>query len=1092
MAAQTPPPSADTSVPFTFFVSLVENIGNIKPRKASEKASCSAPSGAPAAQTFGRWIAALHRQHSTIPHGVTAAVFRMLFPEDDPRRKYNLQEKVLAKSVAKVLGVSTAPGARGESLAKWNGEDAQGFLGAEIKHIIEKGSPPAPSSISIVEVDALLTELACTCPFSAPATRASHGARPRDRTSILRALYARLSPAEAAVVTQIILKDMRPLLYPNAAEARHYSSALLEYNSNAVTPLRRDDAMRKWDPSGRMLRAYRVRGFFEEASLAFECKTDEEAQQYLVPRVGCLIQIPKCTKGQGCAQSLKLLTNSRMVWAETKYDGERTQIHVELDPARPASPKITIYSKSGRESTLDRFAVHSIICDALGLSGNSAASIISKCMVKRNIILEAEMVAFSDTLGRIDEFWRIRSLIASTAIGVRHKTPPRPADTQTEENCDSQCSMISNASDGGTRHLALVFFDILLLDDTSLLARSYGERRALLEEVVTPIPGFSMLAERRPVPMVDRTSGRSLADPAAVLRRAFADAIAGFEEGLVLKAEEARYDDWNSPWIKLKKDYIPGYGDAVDLVLVGATWEKDRARELRVPTSTYTTFYIGALANGEELKKNPRRRPHFEVFFTASYGLSREQLEELNFMIRSSDPVEYSPERRPSDLPYTLDIFKGLKPPSVLLRTLILAEITSATFTKAEHGKFYESRFPRITKTFRPSERTWADGMTLDELQKIARNSVGRDRTDKDVEDWAAALFGQPASPGVRSAVKRKRTAEMWVERMEDVDRKVGGKRRRTGGTRKEGPVSLDDGCAEADKRLGPVLPLRAGARSSGAPRLRALGSVTNIARAELIQEAAATSVPSSMVLFHGSVARSSASPVVTLPKTPTRTVGSNDADHIKQEAAEPNMLRTPVSIGRRTPEEPKNNSKREMTLALRAEPKPIPAISNPTFRAKTSQSGIDVCMEDKAEDLTSTPMGVFLQNAFVWLAKPHGSSRPPWRAPSRVVIPAGQQVSTLDALLRACAWCNTSQPVCKWVERGVIFVDDRDGPADKALPWIEYPIKTLLERRAALTSGNEHANCRPIWVFSMKAMSFDELRNFAGNVEEQALCRIG
>lgn len=32
---------------------------------------------------------------------------------------------------------------------------------------------------------------------------------------------------------------------------------------------------------------------------------------------------------------------------------------------------------------------------------------------------------------------------------------------------------------------------------------------------------------------------------------------------------------------QLKRDYIPGYGDTVDLVIVGAAWEKERARELR-------------------------------------------------------------------------------------------------------------------------------------------------------------------------------------------------------------------------------------------------------------------------------------------------------------------------------------------------------------------------------------------------------------------------------------------------------------------------------------------------------------------------------
>jgi hypothetical protein len=63
-----------------------------------------------------------------------------------------------------------------------------------------------------------------------------------------------------------------------------------------------------------------------------------------------------------------------------------------------------------------------------------------------DLILEAEMVAFSDTTGGIDgklypfsrvtlmlifspEFWRIRSLVESTAVGPRHKV--RKAQEQT-------------------------------------------------------------------------------------------------------------------------------------------------------------------------------------------------------------------------------------------------------------------------------------------------------------------------------------------------------------------------------------------------------------------------------------------------------------------------------------------------------------------------------------------------------------------------------------------------------------------------------------------------------------------------------------
>ncbi len=68
------------------------------------------------------------------------------------------------------------------------------------------------------------------------------------------------------------------------------------------------------------------------------------------------MQIPKCSKGQGIVQALKLLQGADKVWVETKYDGERAQIHVRLDET--GNPHIKIYSKSGRDSTRDRAGIH--------------------------------------------------------------------------------------------------------------------------------------------------------------------------------------------------------------------------------------------------------------------------------------------------------------------------------------------------------------------------------------------------------------------------------------------------------------------------------------------------------------------------------------------------------------------------------------------------------------------------------------------------------------------------------------------------------------------------------------------------------------
>lgn len=96
----------------------------------------------------------------------------------------------------------------------------------------------------------------------------------------------------------------------------------------------------------------------------------------------------------GCPEALEILRSSDRIWAETKYDGERAQIHVEVRPDN--SSHITIFSKSKRNSTQDRHAVHDIVRRALGLlSSNSQQKRgMETIQVKQNVVLDAEMVAF--------------------------------------------------------------------------------------------------------------------------------------------------------------------------------------------------------------------------------------------------------------------------------------------------------------------------------------------------------------------------------------------------------------------------------------------------------------------------------------------------------------------------------------------------------------------------------------------------------------------------------------------------------------------------------------------------------------------------
>ena len=68
----------------------------------------------------------------------------------------------------------------------------------------------------------------------------------------------------------------------------------------------------------------------------------------------------------------------------------------------------------------------------------------------------------------------------------------------------------------------LVFFDVLHVDGEDLLGHSYESRRSRLENMVTIIPGLSILARRVSI-------DSSLDESASTLQRVFAQHIADFE-----------------------------------------------------------------------------------------------------------------------------------------------------------------------------------------------------------------------------------------------------------------------------------------------------------------------------------------------------------------------------------------------------------------------------------------------------------------------------------------------------------------------------------------------------------------------------------
>ena len=76
-----------------------------------------------------------------------------------------------------------------------------------------------------------------------------------------------------------------------------------------------------------------------------------------------------------------------------------------------------------------------------------------------------------------------------------------------------------------------------------------------------------------------------------------------------------------------------------------------------------------------------------------------------------------------------------------------------------------------MTKAYRRRDRTWRECISLEEFQRIARETVGRERPNKEADDWCKNLFGKVASPGVKHPLRRKQREETILAGLERIER---------------------------------------------------------------------------------------------------------------------------------------------------------------------------------------------------------------------------------------------------------------------------------------------------------------------------------
>lgn len=281
----------------------------------------------------------------------------------------------------------------------------------------------------------------------------------------------------------------------------------------------------------------------------------------------------------------------------------------------------------------------------------------------------------------------------------------------------------------------MVYYDILLLDDRSLLDVRHSERFKLLERVVHPSKGRAELVPRH---VIDFAHGLAVSE----LRKAFANVIVNKGEGLVLKPDEPYFNFHhdNQPFggrcVKLKKEYIGNLGDVGDFAVVGAGYLASKARSYAISNLQWTHFYVGCLDNKEQVQRW-NATPEFTVVSVVE--LNEKQLQTL---VKFGNPLPIPlAENNTTRLKIPSGIQTG-PPLAFVFRNPLVFDLRCFSFDKPGNTGFWTLRFPVVSKIH--FDRDFSDTTSFEELQNLAKEATTAPGLEDSQENltWIARLEG--------------------------------------------------------------------------------------------------------------------------------------------------------------------------------------------------------------------------------------------------------------------------------------------------------------------------------------------------------------
>lgn len=336
------------------------------------------------------------RIHDKDTDGV--ALLSALFPERRVDRVFRLKEPSLVRIIGRCLLLGAG---RKEDLDRWKTRGG-GDLGQCVERVMRQAENEKCRPVTVEQVDDALDRIASRCRFSGPEVR--EGPAAQDVDEELGPIFRNLQSRDAKWLTRMILKDYSPLIVPQILMLRNFHFLLPDL-------LRFQDSFKA---ALEMLQVSSISEFPPRPAREHEYLLRLCVAEKLAPRVGVKVGRPPYYKARSIKHCHKMAGNRCMSLAR-KYDGEYCQIHVDLSKGFDC---IQIFSKSGKDSTLDRVKIHETIKKSLRIGE-------AGCKISKHCILEGELVVWSDKDKAILEFDKIRKHVSRSGVflGTENDSP---------------------------------------------------------------------------------------------------------------------------------------------------------------------------------------------------------------------------------------------------------------------------------------------------------------------------------------------------------------------------------------------------------------------------------------------------------------------------------------------------------------------------------------------------------------------------------------------------------------------------------------------------------------------------------------------